>query len=108
MKKIFFIILISLLIIIFTACRSESNTSKLDENSGIGNTGQENTLDISSENAGTIADEKLVKVSAGSSRFDIVAESGNSISSVDKEKVIKKLDDELGALFDSINGLEDK
>jgi hypothetical protein len=104
MKRIIFFILMLFQIIIFTSCNNETDAFKNINSEGTLAKG--NTKDISNMDLNSKA--KLLDKSGGLNSIEIIAESGNSISGADKEKVIKKLDEELGTLFDSINGLEDK
>jgi hypothetical protein len=107
MKKIILIMLILSQILIFTGCKDKKDTLKLNSVEGTDTLVQQNTSDISEDEPTTQIKEPDSQTTIDSSHFEIIAESGNSISSLDKEKVIKKLDDELGNLFNSINNLED-
>ena len=107
MKRIILIMLILLQILIFAGCKDETDTLKLKSVEETDTLVQQNTSDISEDKPSTQSKEPDSRAAIDSSPFEIIAESGNSISSTDKEKVIKKLDDELGTLFNSINNLED-
>lgn len=107
MKQIILIMLILSQILIFAGCKNETDTLKLNSVEGTDTLVQQNTSDISEDKPSTQSKESDSQATIDSSPFEIIAESGNSIFSLDKEKVIKKLDDELGTLFNSINNVED-
>jgi NTP pyrophosphatase (non-canonical NTP hydrolase) len=107
MKQIILIMLILSQILIFAGCNDETDALKLNSVEETDTLIQQNTSDISEDKPSTQSKEPDSQATIDSGLFEIVAESGNSISSQDKEKVIKKLEDELGTLFNSINTLEE-
>ena len=107
MKRIIVLLILLSQFLSFTACVKEPNTSKIDGSEGTNNLSTQNTSGISKDSTDSLPMDNGFQSAIDSIPFGIVAESGNSISSEDKEKVIKKLEKELSTLFDSINRFQD-
>ena len=121
MKRTFIMIMISGLLLTFTACSQMQN--KLSPNSDRG-TQQESTV-IESTDASeaqssetqqdstladdTYTDAKSTDTTGNKSKTDtgIVAKSDNVVASVDKAVILKDMDKKLDELFKSMNDLED-
>ena len=118
MKRIFTVLMISSLLLIFAACgqTGKALSPDIDKNTqqngvrneptdaGSSKTGKDETQSTENQKDNTRAADTYAN---NSNSNTIVAKSDNIVASQDKAAILKELDKELDELFSSMNELED-
>ncbi|NJD03968.1 MAG: hypothetical protein FIA99_15530 [Ruminiclostridium sp.] len=129
MKRILTVLMISSLLLIFSACGQSGKALFPDMNrgtqqnsigieptdTGSNNTGKDETLDTENQTDNTQAaatytvdgNSNETADNGAKSGTGIIAKSDNIVTSQDKTAILKQLDTELDELFSSMNELED-